>query len=87
MRIGINLIPFSTVQGVEIFSKNIILSLLKLKRDEEFYILGSENMPEIFNFPEAQLIKRRLKFKYSKALYQQTLIYLLLKKYKIKDNA
>ena len=83
MRIAINLIPFSTVQGIEIFSKNIVLSLLKLKENEEFFILGSENMPEIFNFSQAQWIKRELKFKYSKALYQQTLIYPLLKKYKI----
>ena len=83
MKIAINLIPFSTVQGIEIFSKNIILSLLKLKENEEFFILGSENMPEMLNFSEAQLIKSELKSKCSKALYQQTLIYPLLKKYKI----
>ncbi len=34
MKIGINLIPFSSVQGIEIFSKNIISNLLKLKKDE-----------------------------------------------------
>jgi glycosyltransferase involved in cell wall biosynthesis len=84
MRIGINLIPFSTVQGIEIFSKNIISESLKLKKDEEFFILGSENMPELLMFPKVKLIKiKGLKGKYGKALYQQTLIYSLLKKYKI----
>jgi glycosyltransferase involved in cell wall biosynthesis len=84
MRIGINLIPFSTVQGIEIFSENIISELLKLKKDEEFFIFGSENMPELLMFSEVKPIKiKGLKVKYSKALYQQTLIYGLLKKYKI----
>ena len=84
MRIGINLIPFSSVQGIEIFSRNLILNLLKLKKDEEFFILGSENMPELLDFPQVELIKiKGLKVKYSKALHQQTLIYPLLKKYKI----
>ena len=34
MKIAINLIPFSTVSGIEIFSKNIVSSLLKLKENE-----------------------------------------------------
>ncbi len=84
MKIGINLIPFSTVQGIEIFSRNLILNLLKFKKEEEFFILGSENMPELLDFPKTKLIKiKGLKVKYSKALHQQTLIYFLLKKYKI----
>lgn len=84
MRIGINLIPFDAVQGIEIFSKNIVSHLLRLKKDEKFLIFGSENMPELFDFPAAQLIKiKGLNTKYSKAFYQQTLIYPLLKKYKI----
>ena len=84
MKIAINLIPFSTISGIEIFSKNLILNLLKIKGDEEFYILGSENMPELLDFPQVELIKiKGLKVKYSKALHQQTLIYPLLKKYKI----
>lgn len=84
MRIAINLIPFTTIQGIEIFSRNLILNLLKLKKNEEFFILSSENTPELLNFLEVKLIKiNRLKVKYTKALYQQTLIYSLLKKYKI----
>lgn len=84
MRIGINLIPFSDIQGIEIFSKNIILNFLKLKKDEEFLIFGSENIPELFDFFEVELIKiKGLNNKHSKALYQQTLIYSLFKKYKI----
>jgi len=84
MKIGINLIPFSTVQGIEIFTKNIILNILRLKKDEEFFILSAENSPELLNFPQAKIIKiKGLKNKYIKTLYQQLNIYLLLKKYKI----
>jgi len=36
MKIAINLIPFSTVQGIEIFSRNIISDILKLKKMRNF---------------------------------------------------
>jgi glycosyltransferase involved in cell wall biosynthesis len=85
MKIAINLIPFNSVQGIEIFTKNIISELLKFKKkDDEFLILGSENMPKLLDFSQIEMIKiKNLKFKYIKAFYQQTLIYFLLKKYKI----
>jgi len=84
MKIGINLIPFSTVQGIEIFSKNIISNLLKLKKDKEFFILGAEDSPELLNFSQAKVIKiKGFKNKYTKTIYQQFNIHPLLKKYKI----
>ena len=84
MKIAINLIPFNSVQGIEIFSKNIISNLLKLKKDEIFFILGAEDSPDLFNFSQVKVIKiKGLKNKIHRALYQQTLIYSLLKKYKI----
>lgn len=83
MKIAINLIPFSSVQGIEIFAKNILLELLKLDKDEEFFILSSESLPDLLHFPQAKLIKiKGLKIKYTKALYQQLNIYPLLRKYK-----
>jgi len=84
MRIGINLIPFSTVQGIEIFSRNLILNLLNLKKDEEFFIFSAENLPQLLDFSQIKTIKiKYLKIKHIKAIYQQTLIYSLLKKHKI----
>lgn len=85
MKIGINLISFSSIQGTEIFAKNIISNLLKLKKnDEEFFILSAKDSPELLNFPQAKIIKiKGLKNKYIKTLYQQFNIYFLLKKYKI----
>lgn len=85
MKIAINLIPFSSVQGTEIFTKNIIKNLIKIKKkDDEFFIFISENLPELLNFPQATTIKiKGLARKGSKAFYQQFNIYFLLKKYKI----
>jgi len=85
MKIAINLISFSSVQGTEIFTKNIIKNLIKTKKgDNDFFIFTSENLPELLNFPQAKIIKiKGLKRKGSKAFYQQFNIYFLLKKYKI----
>jgi glycosyltransferase involved in cell wall biosynthesis len=84
VRIGINLIPFTSVSGIEIFSQNLIENLLKFKKDEDFFIFTSKEATKLFNFPEARLIKiKRLRIKYSKAFYQQVLFYFLLRKYKI----
>ena len=89
MKIAINLIPFKNVSGIEIFTKNIIDEFLKLSDDNiKFYILGSENLPNVLNFQKredrVEVIKiNGLRKKYSKALYQQFSIYGLLKKYKI----
>jgi glycosyltransferase involved in cell wall biosynthesis len=84
MRIAINLIPFRSIEGPETFRKNIISNLLKFKSDEEFFILCSENLPELSNFSGATIIKiENLTTKYRKALYQQFNIYPLLRKYKI----
>jgi len=84
MKIAINLIPFFSIQGIEIFSKNIILNLLKLKKDEQFFILATENLPDIFDFSQPRIIKvKGIKSKSRKAIYQQTLIYSLLKRYNI----
>lgn len=88
MKIAINLIPFSSVSGIEIFTKNIIDEFLKFNDNIKFYILSSEDLPDILNFQNKkdriEVIKiNGLKKKYSKALYQQFGIYCLLKKYKI----
>jgi len=85
MKIAINLIPFSSVQGIEIFTKEIISSILKLKKkDDEFFILASEDLPQLLNFPQTTTIRiKGLKKKGHKAFYQQFNIYFLLKKYKI----
>lgn len=83
MKIAINLIPFYNVQGIEIFSQNIILELLKSKSDE-FFILTGEYTPDIFNFPKDNIVKiKGLKSKIKRAFWQQFQIYFLLKKYKI----
>jgi len=86
MKICINLIRFSSsIQGIEIFTRNIILNLLKIKKDEEFFTLCMEDLPESLNFPKTKIIEIGgfFKKKYIRGLYQQFNIYYLLKKYKI----
>jgi len=84
MRIAINLIPFSSVQGVEVFAGNIISNFIKIKENNDFFVFCSENLPELLNFPQAKTIKiKKLTAKYSKAFCQQTCFPCLCKKYKI----
>ena len=84
MKIGINLIPFSTVQGIEVFSKNIISNLINCGKNEEFFILAGEDLPDLLHFPMARIFRiKSLKNKYIKAIYQQFNIYSLFKKNKI----
>ncbi len=82
-RIAINLIPFSSVQGTEIFSQNIISNLLDKNKNNDFVILISEETPGILNFSNVETIKIKKSKKYGKAFYQQGLIYSLLRKHKI----
>lgn len=87
MRIAVNLIPFFSVQGIEIYAQNLVSNLIKIDRRDDFFILISEDAPQLFNFPQANFIKiKGLKGKYGKilkAVYLQFKIYPLLKKYKI----
>jgi glycosyltransferase involved in cell wall biosynthesis len=83
-RVAINLIPFTSVQGTEIFTKNLVSNFTQDKEDFEFIILESEETPEILKFSNFKTITiKNLNFKFGKAIYQQTLIYFLLKKHKI----
>jgi len=82
MKIAINLIPFSSVQGVEIYSQNIIKNFLEAD-DNDFFIFASEDLPSILDFSRTKTIKIELKKKYSKAIWQQFNIYYYLKKYDI----
>jgi len=82
MKIAINLIPFSSVQGIEIYSQNIIKCFLKLSNDD-FFIFTSNDLPKILNFNKLNTIRVNLKQKYKKALWQQFNIYSFIKKYKI----
>ena len=84
MRIAINLIPFHSVQGIEVFTKNIVSELMRLAPKVHFSILASDNLPEYLSFEGAEIVKTKgLISKYSKALYQQCNIYPLLQKRKI----
>jgi len=84
MKVAINLIPFSSWQGTEVFAKNIIIEFLQIAENMEIFILAPENLPDLLTFPNVKILRiKGLKYKYPKALYQQTFIYFLLKKYKV----
>ena len=57
MRIAINLIPLSGIQGIPVFAQNITLALLKENKGDDFFIFGTEDAPDIFNFPGGKFIK------------------------------
>jgi len=52
MKIVVNLSPFSGIQGLEIFAKNIVLELIKLSREQKFFVFDTENLPDLFDFPK-----------------------------------
>lgn len=85
MKIGINFAPFNSIQGIEIFSKNIVSSLSKMKNQEdELIIFSSNDTPDFLFFPEIKTIKMKsFRNKYLKNVYQQFFLPFLLKSYKV----
>ncbi len=85
MKIAINLIPFSSVSGIEIFAKNLLTHLIKVANEQKrikVVILRGKDSPQFLSFPGAEVITVPAKGKIQKAVYQQTEIYALLKKIK-----
>jgi len=87
MKIGLNLIPFTSVQGTEVYIKNILSNVLNIAKDDEFYIFQSERVPSFLKFGNfnnvREVLIKGLARKYSLAFYQQTDFYRLLKRAKV----
>lgn len=85
MKVAINLIPFSSVSGIEIFAKNLLVQLIKIAKKQKgikVVVLRGKDAPQFLFFPDTEVITVPAKGKIQKALYQQTKIYALLKKIK-----
>lgn len=84
MKIAINLLPFMSYQGTEIFTVNIIQELIKVARDEQIIIIKHNFSPKWLNFEGENVKNIIINFENADrktiALYQQFKFYFLLKK-------
>lgn len=55
MKIGINLIQYTDVQGIEVFAKNLLLSLLNNDLNNEYIFFVNQESAKIFNFKKDNL--------------------------------
>jgi len=84
MNIAIDLISSDGWQGIEVYAQNIICRLAKIAQKDQIFILLSNTSQFVSTDNNiTPIVIKGLKSKPLKALYQQTLIYSLLKKYQI----
>jgi len=50
MKIGINLLQYRDVQGIEIYAYNVIAKVLELDKENDYYLFVNEKSDKIFNF-------------------------------------
>ncbi|MFA6995448.1 MAG: glycosyltransferase family 1 protein [Patescibacteria group bacterium] len=63
MKIGINLIQYTDVQGIEIFARNLLVSLIKQAPDDEFIFFVNQESAKIFYFETGNVKTVIKKFK------------------------
>ncbi len=87
MKIGINLIQYIDVQGIEVFAKNLLINLVKQGSEHEFVFFVNQESAKIFDIKEHNV---KIIIKYFKKisrmrliLYQQFGLVRKLKKEKI----
>lgn len=87
MRIGINLIQYRGLHGIEAFAREIIEKLILLDKDDEFILFTNQNSSVIFKFSGSNVKIIEEKFKnfsrFNLILYQQILLPRILKREKI----
>ncbi len=87
MKIGINLIQYTDVQGIEVFSQNLLASLLRLRPNDEFVFFLNQKSIKIFDlkFDNVKIVVKNFK-KLSRSrliMYQQCGLLLKIKQEKI----
>lgn len=84
MKIAINLLPFTSYQGTETFTVNLIKELIKAARNEQVIIIKHNFSPEWLKFEGENVENVTINFNKNDrkilALYQQFKFYFLLKK-------
>ncbi len=81
MRIAINLLPYTSYQGIETYTKNLINGMLALDAGHEIILITHRETPGFFDFGDrvTRIVVPLKKInKATIALYQQTALYWLL---------
>lgn len=55
MKIGINLIQYTDIQGIEVFAQNIVREMIALAPDDKFVIFGNQKTASLFAFSGANV--------------------------------
>lgn len=75
MKIGINLIYHTEIQGIEVFAKNLVDELIRLDKNVEFILFTNQKSTKIFNFNQnnVRIIEKKFKSlsRFNLILYQQ----------------
>lgn len=87
MKIGVNLIQYTNISGIEVFSKNLLLELTKQGSEHNFIFFVNEKSAEMFNIQGENIKMVVKKFKKISKLklicYQQFGLIFKLKKEKV----
>lgn len=57
MKIGVNLIQYIDVQGIEVFAYSILRELVSLRGEDDFVFFVNEKSRKIFDFPDVKNIR------------------------------
>ena len=81
-KIGINLIQYTDIQGIEVCAQNILKHLIESNQDIDFIIFANEVSAKIFdfNYPNVKFVIKKFRTinKWGLILYQQTVWYIVL---------
>lgn len=84
MKIAINLLPFTSYQGTEVFTVNLIKELIEVAPDDKIVIIKHNFSPKWLNFEGENVENITINFNRNDrkflTLYQQSKFYFLLKK-------
>lgn len=87
MKIGINLIQYTDVQGIEVYTKNILEALFAIDKDNEYILFVNKISKKLFNFTNDNIKYKEInlsgKNKIILILYQQLILPFILIKEKI----
>ncbi len=87
MKIAINLLQYTDIQGIEIYASNVLSSLFKNDKDNTFILYMNQKSAKIFDFHGDNIIRREIKFKNISKIkllaYQQLMLPLSLIKERV----
>ncbi len=87
MRIGINLLPYKEVSGIQIYIQNLFKNLGEINKDDDFFIfVGKNSLPNLkFNYENFHYVTTSIDShrKIKRVLYEQMAYPFLIRKYNI----